>query len=88
MLMGKQYIFLLMFILLAGCGAGCSENRYTDVGIDRGHALYIITDEETGCQYLTTGFKSSHSESTRMTRWGLTPRLGADGKIICIEVEK
>ena len=54
-------------------------NRYTDIGRDatdppHGRSdMKILTDHETGCQYLAGG------------RGGLTPRLDSSGKPMCVK---
>lgn len=62
-------------ILLALLCAGCSHDD-PDATNGTRSGLTPITDHLTGCQYLYYGVNS------------LTPRMGADGKQICREVEK
>lgn len=77
-LLSKLAAFYVCAMVLSGLLNGLI-NRYTNIGRDATDPplgksdMKILTDYETGCQYLAGG------------RGGLTPRLDANGKHICVE---
>lgn len=79
-----QLILLLVVVLLAACSSSPIETKVEaeEVGIiSGGKANYysILTDNETGCQYIEA---YEHSPSNGRTV-SITPRYSADGKQIC-----
>lgn len=76
----RSLVFVAPLLLLAGCEAPSDARNFGsqfDGKIFRGHLLSgtagVITDRETGCQYLVVGY----------TQPSATPRLNSAGEPMC-----
>lgn len=80
-----RLIALAPLVLLAGCGRVPETRNFPsqlDGGIFNGNAMSgtvgILTDRETGCQYLVVGYTNPTA----------TPRMDATGKPMCSQPAK
>jgi hypothetical protein len=65
-----RFVLLAPIILLAGCDSPGWVQRTAD-GRETGFVIY--TDDYTGCQYVRPAYHE-----------GLQPRMGRDGKQVCV----
>ncbi|PES54472.1 DUF6440 family protein [Bacillus thuringiensis] len=81
--MRKLISVLLCCSILAACGSEEGDKKEDNRLLEgqKGRALYVVTDKETGCQYFTN---ANDWSSEGMT---LKVRLRSDGQPMCPDVK-